>query len=177
MQQLKKSTIKDLLSLSKSGVFFIENPKRKKIDIRVSNNIGRTLQSLIREAKDGFLGPKLLQKHILLNKVNIGVLEDVTGKVNMNLRLAYWVKVYKEKGYKFYRKRNETPVHYKIKKEFVVVSGIDFRYQVRVLLCHSKTKILVGTFDSNDKADEFINKNYKDGIDQIIYALSTGSNG
>lgn len=162
--------IPSLLSLSKSGIFFIENPKRKTIDIRIGTDMARSLQWIIKEAVQGFLVPKILQRDILSNRVQVGVLEYIEDRFNLNLKYAYWIEYYKNLGYSFYRQNKNSPVKYKIKKEYIIQEGDNFTYHAVVCLCHSKTKVIVGAFNTDQEADEFINLNYKDGIVNFVYA-------
>lgn len=144
---------RQLLSFPEAGIWAFINETDKRIYLLESKNlmagISRNIDAIQRSIHD----VKLLQKDKY--KLDVQVIEEVKDGVRRKVRLAYWMKRYKELGYSLYKEYK--PVQYEVK---VVLQDYIHVY----LVSRRKKKILIGTFDKMVECDIFIETYYKDGV-------------
>lgn len=165
-------------TLSKPGVFCLVNKSKKIIDIRYSSDINLSIASLLKEIRKGSLRPSELLKDFQKGNITMEVLETIedTSLPYKMIRQRYWMDMYKEQGYTFYRK-SKAPVNYKIYTDIVTVKKRErstvFRLAV-YLRTQKYEKTLVGLFSYVKDMEKFIEQYYpKDiPIHNFVYSCS-----
>ena len=149
--------IKHLHNLSSTEcILALENTKNKRVLLIRSRDALASLARVIKLIKSRNKKYRLLRKDY--RKIDIRVLETSSDR----LRYQYWVDQYRSMGSSFYREYKA--VQYTPK----IIPNEEYLLEV-YLVSKGQSVVLVGVFDSLDKAQEFINRSYPEG--QPIYSI------
>lgn len=157
--------IHDLEKLTCSGVYALINIEDKKVDIRYSSNLILSLVSLVTQIKEGSVQPSSLRHDF--KKLEVSILEKDLPEDLLKIRHAYWMNYYKRIGYRTYRKK----VGSKWKLQ-TTIEQVKSSYYFFVKLVNKKESLVIGIFDNNIELNEFLEKYYRNGVQNIVYACN-----
>jgi len=148
------------------GVFALVNEFKKKIDIRYSFCITKSIVTILTKIRECSLeGDELVQDFNRLN-IKFVILEEISKDSRLlRMRQAYWTEYYKNQRYKFYRYRNalEYRITIKIRNYLVYIE----------LQNKNHDSLIIGVFDKMKDAKKFIEDYYpKKKVKSIVYALN-----
>lgn len=149
-----------LPDLAVSGVFSIE--WGSLVYIGFSKNVLKAFAEHMDSIKRG------MNSHIKTSDFSLlqfKLLETVEGTRNIKLSYNKWCSEYRNNGYILCRKY--TPLKYKVRIR--IDNNMDFGYIIVVELINRRNEaIVVGVFNKNEYAEEFIKKYYSGEINKVV---------
>ena len=156
--------IKQLYNLSNTEcILALDNSRNKRVLLIRSRDALASLARVMKMIKSRNKKYRLLARDY--KKIEVRVLETSSDR----LRYQYWVDQYRSMGYSFYREYKA--IQYTPK----IVPNEEYLLEV-YLVSNGYSEVLVGVFDSLDKAQEFIARTYPEGVPiyEIIKDSSVG---
>lgn len=158
--------LSNLPDLAVSGVYSIE--WNSLVYVGFSKNVLKAFAGHMEDIKQG--------RHNYIKCSDLGglrynLLETVEGTENIKLSYNKWCSEYRNTGWTLYRKY--TPLKYKVRTRISadnkVEQSVDFGYLVVVELVNRRNETtVVGVFNKNEYAEEFIKKYYSGEINKVV---------
>ena len=154
--------VKDILTLSKSGIAAILNEQDRKVLLFQSSSIP---EALIRQLKLMEISGELPEDR---NILTFKVCEEITDPLAFGVRLRYWADHYVSNGYSLYKPVKGT--RYRIRYEFDLEANV-----VAVKAINSRNRgIVIGAFSNLEEATVWVANTFK-SEDYIVPQYATNA--